>query len=359
MKKEGQQGTETGSGLSPFMQTLKREAQAIPPIWFMRQAGRYLPEYRALRAKAGSFLDLCFNPELAAEVTLQPVRRFDLDAAILFSDILVIPHALGQKLSFVEGEGPRLEPVITKENLESLRGRDILGALGPIFETVAETKAALGPDKALIGFAGAPWTVATYMLAGGPSKDPAALRALYYADPEFITELIDILVEATIEYLIAQIDAGADALQLFDTWAGGLTPALTDILSVIPMRRIAEGVKAARPGTPVIYFPKSVGALAERYAREPSCDAIGVDFSQDPVWARSHLSGHTVVQGGLDPLLVVRGGALMEEAAGAILRAFDGAPYIFNLGHGFTPETPPENVAALIRYVREGGWRKN
>jgi len=356
MKEKGLQGLDHPS---PFMRTLAGEAQAIPPMWFMRQAGRYLPEYRAVRAKAGSFLDLCFNPELASEVTLQPVRRYDLDAAILFSDILVIPHALGQKLSFVEGEGPRLEPAITKAGLDRLRGRNVLEELAPIFETVVKTRAELAENKALIGFAGAPWTVATYMLAGGPSKDPAALRSLYYDDPDFITGLIDIIIDASVDYLIAQVDAGADALQLFDTWAGGLTPALTETLSVIPMRRIAEGVKKARPGTPVIFFPKSVGALAERYAQEPACDAIGIDFSQDPLWARAHLSGHTVVQGGLDPLLTVHGGAAMETAAGELLRAFDGAPYIFNLGHGFTPETPPEKVAALVNYVRAGAWRKN
>lgn len=340
---------------SPFLRALGGEAQAIPPVWFMRQAGRYLPEYRAVRAKAGSFLDLCYNPELASEVTLQPVRRFDLDAAILFSDILVIPHALGQKLAFVEGEGPRLEPVITLENIEEFRGRNILETLAPIFKTVEKTRAALAPDKALIGFAGAPWTVATYMLAGGPSKDPAALRALYYDDPAFITALIDMLVEATIEYLIAQIDAGADALQLFDTWAGGLTPDLTETLSVIPMKRIAEGVKKARPGAPVIFFPKGVGALAARYVA--GAEGVGIDFSQDPAWARAALSPHVCVQGGLDPLLAVQGGDEMERAAGAILRAFEGVPYIFNLGHGFVPHTPPENVAALVSFLRRGQWR--
>ncbi|MHA7871751.1 MAG: uroporphyrinogen decarboxylase family protein, partial [Hyphococcus sp.] len=205
-----------------FLQTLAGEKQAIPPMWFMRQAGRYLPEYRDVRAKAGSFLDLCYNPELAAEVTLQPVRRFDVDAAILFADILLIPHALGQTLRFVEGEGPRLEPVVSPDDIKRFRDRDVMETLAPVFETVRLTKAGLGPDKALIGFAGAPWTVATYMLAGGPMKDPATLRLRHYREGDFINDLLNVLVDKTIEYLVAQIDAGADAVQLFDTWASGL-----------------------------------------------------------------------------------------------------------------------------------------
>lgn len=351
---------ETGAKTHPrskLLAVLAGKAEAIPPVWLMRQAGRYLPEYRVLRARAGSFLDLCFNPELASEATLQPVRRFDLDAAILFSDILVVPHALGQHLSFAEGEGPRLDPPITGKTLDMLRGRNVREALAPIFETVAKTRAALDPSKALIGFAGAPWTVATYMLAGGPLGDPASLRAHYYDDPAFIEALIDILIEATVKYLVAQVDAGADVLQLFDTWAGGMTPGLTEKLSVIPMERIAAAVKQARPGTPVIFFPKGVGALAARYVESGACEGIGIDYTQDPLWARKHLSPHTAVQGGLDPLLVVRGGLAMEDAAGAILRAFEGVPYIFNLGHGLVPETPPENVARLVEFVRSGSWR--
>ena len=282
---------------SKFMRTLDGEVSAIPPIWFMRQAGRYLPEYRETRAKAGSFLDLCFNPELASEVTLQPIRRFDLDAAILFADILLIPHALGQKLSFVEGEGPRLEPVVSLKDLEEFRKRDILGALSPVFQTVEKTRAALGEDKALIGFAGAPWTVATYMLAGGPMKDPASLRRRFYEEQTFIIELMDILVEKTIGYLIAQIDAGADAVQLFDTWASGLPWPVLDALSVGPMDKIAWGVKNARPDTPVIMFPKGVGEKASEYVLLPGCDAYGIDYAMDPAWARANLSERTVVQG--------------------------------------------------------------
>lgn len=337
---------------SKLLAALSGEAQAIPPVWLMRQAGRYLPEYREVRTRAGSFLDLCFNSELATEVTLQPVRRFDVDAAILFSDILVIPYALGQNLSFVEGEGPRLKPAITKAEIKTLRKQNVLQKLAPIFETVARTRAELDSSKALIGFAGAPWTVATYMLAGGPLKDPASLRAAYYDDAAFVMALIDILVEASVEYLIAQADAGADALQLFDTWAGGMTPELTEILSVIPMRRIVEAVKKARPDTPVIVFPKGVGALAERYVLDKSTDAIGIDFTQDPGWARTRLSNRAAIQGGPDPLLVVHGGAAMEKAVRGYLSVFEGVPYIFNLGHGLVPQTPPENVARLVEIVR-------
>lgn len=342
---------------SKFLRALAGETSAIPPVWFMRQAGRYLPEYRATRAQAGSFLDLCFKPDLAAEVTLQPIRRYDLDAAILFADILLVPHALGQSLSFVDGEGPRLDPAMTPAMLDGFRGRNVVEALAPVFETVRLTRAALDPAKALIGFAGAPWTVATYMLSGGPGRDPAALRAVYYRDPSFVTALIDVLAEATVEYLVAQVDAGADAVQLFDTWAGGLPWPVLDAVSAEPMDRIARAVKKARPGTPVIFFPKGVGEKASEYALL-ACDAVGVDFAMDPVWARSHLSPHKTVQGGLDPLLVVQGGPAMEKAAASLLRLFHDVPYVFNLGHGFVPETPPEHVARLVEFLRAGAWRK-
>lgn len=336
-----------------FIRTVKGEKSAIPPIWFMRQAGRYLPEYRELRAKAGSFLDLCFNPTLASEVTLQPIRRFDLDAAILFADILLIPHALGQGLRFAEGEGPILEPVITHKALDLFRKRDVCGPLEPVFETVRRTREALAPDKALIGFAGAPWTVATYMLAGGSVKDPAALRAIYYENPAFITDLIDLLIDKTVDYLIAQIDAGADAIQLFDTWASGLPPAVLDVFSVIPMQSITRRVKAKRPGTPVILFPKGVGEKIFEYALIKEADAIGIDYAIDPAFVREKVAPLKTVQGGLDPLLVVSGGERMERSARDYLNMFHDTPYVFNLGHGFTPQTPPENVARLIELVRD------
>ena len=340
---------------SKFLQSFDGEIFASPPIWFMRQAGRYLPEYRKLRAQAGSFLDLCFNPELASEVTLQPIRRFDLDAAILFADILLIPHALGQRLSFVENEGPKLEPVVTLSDLDKFRERDVLPALAPVFETVAKTRAGLAPEKALIGFAGAPWTVATYMLAGGPMKDPAVLRQRYYDERPLIEGLIDILTDKTIAYLLAQIDAGADAVQLFDTWAGGLPWPVLDAVSVRPLDKISQAIKKARPGVPVILFPKGVGEKALEYAMLPACDGFGIDYAMDPSWARAHLGDRVVVQGGLDPLLTITGGEAMTQAADIYLKLFHDVPYIFNLGHGFTPQTPPEHVAALVKYVRRNG----
>jgi len=300
---------------------------------------------------------LCFNPDLASKVTLQPIDRFDLDAAILFADILLIPHALGQNLSFIEGEGPVLDPVVTPDLLDAFRDRDVLEPLAPVFETVRLTRAALAPEKALIGFAGAPWTVATYMLNGGSSKDPTALRERYYRETSFITDLIDVLAEKTIGYLIAQIDAGADVVQIFDSWAGGLPGSVLEAVSIAPMDKIAAAVKKARPQTPVIMFPKGVGEKAQGYALLASCDALSIDYAMDPAWARANLSHHCVVQGGLDPLLVAAGGPMMERSASALLKQFHDAPYVFNLGHGFLPHTPPENVAALVDLIRNGGGR--
>ena len=337
-----------------FLRTLQGSVEAIPPVWLMRQAGRYLPEYRETRNKAGSFLDLCYHPELAAEVTLQPIRRFDLDAAILFADILLIPHALGQNLSFAEGEGPRLDPPVSLSDIDRFRARNIHQTLKPVYETVARVRKALAPEKALIGFAGAPWTVATYMLAGGPQQEPAALRKLWYDQPEFAKALIDLLVEATIDYLIAQIDAGADAVQLFDTWAGGLPEAILGEASIKPLRAISERVKKSRPDVPIILFPKGVGASLRDYAAIEAVDAVGIDFATSWGAAREMISPRAVAQGGLDPMLVVKGGVEMEKAARALIATFRGAPYIFNLGHGLTPETPPENVARLVEIVRGG-----
>ena len=342
---------------SRFLQTLQGEKQKIPPLWFMRQAGRYLPEYRELRKKAGSFLNLCYDPIIASEVTLQPIERFDIDAAILFADILLIPHALGQDLSFIEGEGPVLKPVASSDDLKKYADQDFLPVLEPVFETVRLTRKALDPNKALIGFAGAPWTVATYMLNGGSSKDPAALRLRYYQDQAFIDGLIDLLVEKTIVYLNAQIDAGADAVQLFDSWAGGLPWPVLNAVSLGPLEKIAAGVKKKHPDIPVIFFPKGVGEKAFEYVLSRHCDGFGIDYGMDPAWARANLSGHTVVQGGLDPLIVVSGGDAMKRAAETYLKLFHDVPYIFNLGHGFIPQTPPENVAALIEFVRSENWK--
>ncbi len=337
-----------------MVRVLHGQPADIPPVWLMRQAGRYLPEYRALRAKAGSFLDLCYNPEFAAEVTLQPIRRYDFDAAILFADILLIPHALGQNLTFTEGEGPRLEPIVRFSDLDEFRGRNIHDRLKPVYETVARVKAALPAEKAVIGFAGAPWTVATYMLGGGPQKDPAALRSIWYDQPALMNGLIEILVDATVDYLIAQIDAGADVVQLFDSWAGDLPEEVLREVSVKPLQRLAERLKAARPDVPVILFPKGVGASLEDYARIGACDAVGIDYATPWRRAREMVSPFAAAQGGLDPMLVVRGGAPMETAARALIETFRGAPYVFNLGHGLTPDTPPENVARLVEVIRTG-----
>jgi len=337
---------------SKFLATLNGRQSTTRPIWFMRQAGRYLPEYREVRAKAGSFLDLCYNPELACEVTIQPIERYDLDAAILFADILLIPDALGQKVWFVAGEGPRLDPVITPENIEQFRNRYDREVLSPVIETVRLTRKRLGKEKALIGFAGAPWTVATYMLEGGPSKDPSALRSVYYKNPVFMNQLVDLLVEVTSDYLIRQVEAGADALQLFDSWAQGLPPELMLHLSLNPMAKIAENVRRRFPSIPIIFFAKGAGIMLTPFAEHSGSTGVGIDYSVPPEWARWHLSPHAVVQGGLDPLIVVTGGQAMEDAAARYLTAFSDVPHIFNLGHGFVPETPPENVARLVDFIR-------
>jgi uroporphyrinogen decarboxylase len=341
--------------VKPFLAAAKGQEQKIPPIWLMRQAGRYLPEYRATRAKAGSFLDLCYNSELAAEVTLQPIRRYDFDAAILFADILLIPHALGQDVSFAEGEGPRLAPVKTLKDLERFRRRDIHAHLAPVYETVRLVRSGLSPEKALIGFAGAPWTVATYMIGGGAQRDPAALRKVWYDDPDFAAGLTAILIDATAAYLIKQIEAGAEAVQLFDTWASGLPEPILQAACLDPADAIARKVKAAHPGTPVILFPKGVGPAALYFASLDSCDVIGIDHAHPWSDARGRLSPYATVQGGLDPMLVVAGGKRMEEEARHLRETFRGAPYIFNLGHGLTPDTPPENVARLVEIVRASG----
>lgn len=341
--------------MKAFLAAAMGHEQDIPPIWLMRQAGRYLPEYRATRAKAGSFLDLCYNSELAAEVTLQPIRRYDFDAAILFADILLIPHALGQDVSFAEGEGPRLAPVKTLEDLERFRARDIHHHLSPVYETVRLVRAGLAPEKALIGFAGAPWTVATYMIGGGAQRDPAALRAVWYRDPAFAESLTALLVDATAAYLIRQIEAGAEAVQLFDTWASGLPEPILKAACLDPAEAIAARVKAAHPHVPVILFPKGVGPAGEAFARLANCDVIGIDHAHPWAHARAAFSPHATVQGGLDPMLVVAGGARMEQEARRLRETFRGVPYIFNLGHGLTPDTPPENVARLVEIVRQGG----
>jgi uroporphyrinogen decarboxylase len=338
--------------VKPLLRALSGQAQPRPPVWLMRQAGRYLPEYYATRARAGSFLHLCYNPELAAEVTLQPIRRYGLDGAILFSDILVVPHALGQALDYVEGEGPKLEPVTDAAGIARLSAGRLHEVLGPVYETVGRVAALLPPEVALIGFAGAPWTVATYMVEGGGSKEHAAVKRLAYGEPETFARLVDLLVEATAAYLLRQIQAGAEAVQLFDSWAGVLPEAEFERWVIAPTRRIVDAVRAAAPKVPVIGFPRGAGLLYERYLAGTGVDAVGLDGSVPPGWAAQALQPKAAVQGNLDPVLLLTGGEAMIRAAGAIVAALGRGPFVFNLGHGVLQKTPPEHVAALVRHLR-------
>jgi uroporphyrinogen decarboxylase len=323
------------------------------PMWLMRQAGRYLPEYRALRAEKGGFLALAYDSEAAAEITLQPIRRFGFDGAILFSDILVIPHAMGQDLWFETGEGPRLAPPLVDAAWQGLEAAPAI--LDPIYATVRKTRAALGPETTMLGFAGSPWTVATYMVAGQGSKDQHETRALAYRDPGAFASLLEAIERATVDYLVGQIDAGVEAVQLFDSWAGSLAPDQYERWVIGPNARIVTALHAARPGVPIIGFPKGSGEKLPAYARETGVDAVGVDETIDPIWAARELPGAMPVQGNLDPLLLLAGGEPLVERTIAILRAFADRPHVFNLGHGIGQHTPIEHVELLIETVR--GWR--
>lgn len=319
----------------------------------MRQAGRYLPEYRALRSRVGGFLDLCYNPELAAEVTLQPLQRFDLDAAILFSDILVVPDALGQKVRFETGEGPVLEP-ITPEGLGKLKGEDLLLHLSPVLEAISLVKQQLPPEKTLIGFCGSPWTVATYMIGGRGSPDQAAARLFALRHPEAFEKLMDVLVEASIAYLVAQFAAGADVVQLFESWALNLDePAFVQRV-VEPNRRIVQGVRERVPGAPIIGFPRGAAGMLGHYAEATGVNLLGLDYAVPVGFADAVLPKGLGVQGNLDPLRLVAGGAQMERRAREIVAGFAQRPHVFNLGHGIVPETPISHVQRLIEIVREG-----
>ncbi len=335
---------------APIMTVLNGGTTERPPVWFMRQAGRYLPEYRALRAEKGGFLDLVYDVDAAVEVTLQPLRRFGFDAAILFSDILVVPYAMGQDLWFEEGEGPRLAPKLLDTALEALTAAP--ERLEPVFRTVAGVKAALTPDKALLGFAGSPWTVATYMIAGQGSREQAEARRLSYREPARVAALLDAVADVTIGYLRGQIDAGADAVQLFDSWSGSLSPRQFEQMVIAPNAKIVAALKQSHPGTPVIGFPKGAGGKLPAYARETGVDAVGVDETVDPEWAHASLPAGMPVQGNLDPLSLVTGGAQLHEAVARILKAFAGRPHIFNLGHGIVPDTPLAHVEAVLAQVR-------
>jgi uroporphyrinogen decarboxylase len=316
----------------------------------MRQAGRYLPEYRELRQEKGGFLDLVYDSAAAAEITLQPLRRFPLDAAILFSDILIVPYAIGQDLTFVAGEGPRLAPPLIDASLDQLKAAP--ERLEAIYDTVRRVKADLSPDKTLIGFAGAPWTVATYMVAGQGSRDQAETRTLAYLDPQRFGELIDRIASFTVEYLCGQIEAGAECVQLFDSWAGSLSPEQFGRWVIAPTQRIVTAVKARHPGVPIIGFPKGAGGKLLAYARETGVDALGIDETVDPLWAASELPEGLPVQGNLDPLALLAGGEALDQAARLILDAFSGRPHIFNLGHGIIKETPIAHVEQLMRLLK-------
>jgi uroporphyrinogen decarboxylase len=335
-----------------LLRALEGEAVWPPPIWLMRQAGRYLPEYRELRAKAGDFIALCTTPAMAAEVTLQPIRRFGMDAAILFSDILMLPWALGWGLRFAQGEGPVLPQWNDAGDTEKLDRNRLAEAIAPILETVRLTRAGLPAQTALIGFAGSPFTVACYMVEGGGSKDHARIRTLAYQDPEGFAGLIEVLTEATIDYLAAQIDAGADVVMLFDSWAGVLSPLMFDTHVIAPTARIVAALELRYPHIPVIGFPRLAGTLVGRYAESTGVRGVGLDTGTDLRLAITRLPEKVAAQGNLDPAAVLAGGAGLERETARILRLCAGRPFIFNLGHGILPPTPPEHVAALIAQVR-------
>ena len=337
----------------PLLSVLRGDRRDPVPMWMMRQAGRYLPEYRQLREEKGSFLSLVYDPEAAAQITLQPLQRFpELDAAILFSDILIIPFALGQKLSFVSGEGPRLTPPLIDAALDELTAYP--ARLDPIYETVGKVKERLPDDKTLIGFSGSPWTVATYMVAGQGSRDQAEARRLAYADPKRFGEIVARVEEVTFDYLSRQIEAGAEAVQLFDSWAGSLSPAQFEQWVIAPTARLVKKLTAKHRTVPVIGFPKGAGGKLRAYAAETKVAAVGLDETVDPAWAAGELPEDLPVQGNLDPLALISGGKPMRAAVARILDAFADRPHIFNLGHGILQNTPVENVQQLIRQVKGG-----
>lgn len=337
----------------PLLATVLGERQERPPVWIMRQAGRYLPEYRELRAKVSGFLELCYTPELAAEVTLQPLRRFPLDAAILFSDILVIPDALGQSVRFAAGEGPLLEPV-TAETIGQLQPGRALDHLAPVFETLRRVRAELAGDKTLIGFCGSPWTVATYMIGGRGSPDQAAARLFALQQPAAFDALIDILVQTSVDYLVAQFEAGADVVQLFESWALNLDDAAFARQVIEPNRRIIEGVRARVPSAPIIGFPRGAAGNIAAYVAATGVNAVGLDYATPLEFAARHVPAGVPVQGNLDPLRLVAGGTQMDERARDIIAAFADRPHIFNLGHGIVPETPIAHVERLVDLVKNG-----
>lgn len=335
-----------------FLKALSGQTLPRPPIWLMRQAGRYLDDYRAVRDKAGSFLNLCYSPEMACEVTLQPIEKFGFDASILFADILVVPDALGQKVRFETGEGPRLDPISTNEGIKQLD----LGLVDEKYDSVAKTvsliRSRLPQETALIGFCGAPWTVATYMVAGKGTPNQAPARSMAYLNPELFQELIDILVETSIDYLSRQVDAGADALQIFDSWAGSLPQSEFQRWVIEPTKKMVSALRQKYPEVPIIGFPRGAGPLYETYVSEVGVQGVSVDETMPLDWVKTHLQPNVTVQGNLDALALIAGGKVLEEHVERILQAWSGGPFIFNLGHGIQPHTPVAHVEALIKLVR-------
>lgn len=337
-----------------LLRVLAGEYAEPPPVWLMRQAGRYLPEYREIRRRAGSFLDLCYTPELAEEVTLQPIRRYGFDAAILFADILLVPQSLGLRLWFVEGEGPRLSPVAGRGDLGRMRPVDeIDGTLSPIYETVRRLRKSLPAETALIGFAGAPWTVATYMVAGRGTPDQGPARRFAYSDPDGFQKLIDRVSEATVHYLSRQIEAGAEAVKIFDSWAGALPPGEFRRWVLEPTTRIVTTLRARHPGVPIIGFPRGSGLGSVEYATTTGVECLAVDTAMPMPALRPLISPNTALQGNLDPLLMVLGGNALTATARALVDQMRGTPFVFNLGHGITPDADPAHVDLLLRAVRE------
>jgi uroporphyrinogen decarboxylase len=336
----------------PLLRVLSGNREKVPPIWMMRQAGRYLPEYRELRERAGSFLALCLNPELAAEATLQPIRRFGFDAAILFSDILVIPHALGQRVRYVDGEGPRLNPLNDAAALNSVDREVDRSILAPIFETVRRVKAQLPSNVALIGFCGAPWTVATYMVAGCGTPDQAPAKRLATCQPFAFGRLIDKLIDASAKYLVHQLQAGAECVQIFDTWAGGLSADEFDLWCIQPTKRLVDKVRERHPGAKIIGFPRGAGEKIPDYIDRTGVDAVSLETAIDREFAVANIQSRVPVQGNLDPEALRAGGEALDRAVDDVMEAFDGAPFIFNLGHGILPQTPIAHVERMLARVR-------
>jgi len=337
----------------PLLRPFRGERAWPPPVWMMRQAGRYLAEYRELRKQAKSFLDFCYTPDLAVEATLQPIRRYGFDGAILFSDILVVPDALGRSVVFREGEGPRLEPIADGSDIDRLDTSRVTEHLKPVYEAVGRIKQSLSPETAMIGFAGAPWTVAVYMVEGRGGTEAETARRWAYADPETFGRLIDVLVDATAAHIRNQIAAGAEVVQIFDSWSGVLSAAQFRSLVIEPTKRLVARIKADHPDVPVIGFPRNSGPSAETYFRETGVDGLSIDHGLPLAWVREHLQSTGVVQGNLDNQVLVSGGDALDAAVDDILAGLGQGPFVFNLGHGVVPQTPPENVARVVERIRK------